>query len=124
MSFWEFIWFLVLSFLFIAYLMMLFSIFVDLFRDRDLSGWAKACWVIALLFLPFISALIYLITRGSEMAGRSANDMVRREEATQDYIRQVARVDPASQLSDAKKLLDDGAITADEYEQIKRTVLS
>ncbi|WP_040814742.1 SHOCT domain-containing protein [Nocardia concava] len=124
MSFWEFIWFLLLSFLFIAYLMMLFSIFVDLFRDRDLSGWAKACWVIALLFLPFISALIYLITRGSEMAERSAGDVVRREAAQQDYIRQVARVDPTTRLADAKKLLDQGAISEDEFEQIKRTVLS
>ncbi|MGW4249204.1 SHOCT domain-containing protein [Nocardia sp. NPDC004722] len=123
MSFWEFIWFLLLSFLFVAYLMLLFSILTDLFRDPDMSGWIKALWVVCLLILPFLSALIYLITRGNNMAARTAGDMVRRESATQDYIRQVARADPASQLADAKKLLDSGAITEDEFAQIKRTVL-
>ncbi|APA98074.1 SHOCT domain-containing protein [Nocardia seriolae] len=123
MSFWEFIWFLILSFLFIAYLMVLFAIFADLFRDRETSGWVKALWVVFLLIMPFLGALVYLISRGNDMAGRSATDMVRREEATQDYIRQVARTDTATQLADAKKLLDQGVLTEDEFAQVKRTVL-
>jgi hypothetical protein len=63
-NFWDFFWLLVWSFFFVMYLMVLFQIIRDLFRDRDLSGWLKALWIIALVFAPFLSALIYLIARG------------------------------------------------------------
>lgn len=123
MSFWDIVWFIVLSFLFVAYLMLLFSILTDLFRDRSVSGWIKALWVVALLFFPFVSALIYLISRGDSMAARSAAESIRRQEAQNDYIRQVARSDTTAQLADAKKLLDNGTITTEEFEQIKRMVI-
>jgi len=71
-SFWDIVWFIFISFVFIAYLMILFSILGDLFRDKDTSGFVKALWVIALLVVPFLTALIYLIVRGHGMADRSA----------------------------------------------------
>lgn len=123
MSFWDVIWFITLSFLFFAYLMLLFSILADLFRDHHLSGWVKALWVVCLLFFPFISALVYLISRGDSMAVRSATESISRQEAQNEYIRQVARVDTTSQLADAKRLLDQGAITDQEFADIKRMVI-
>ena len=64
MSFWDVVWFIFISFAFVAYLMVMFSILTDLFRDPDTSGWAKAVWVIALIFLPLLTSLVYLIARG------------------------------------------------------------
>ena len=70
MQFWDFFWLMVLWFVFITYLMVLFQIISDLFRDRELSGLLKAVWIIALLFFPFLTALIYLIARGKGMGER------------------------------------------------------
>ena len=70
MSFWDVVWFICISFAFLAYLMVLFAILADLFRDRYTSGVVKAIWVVALIFLPLLSALVYLITRGGDMAER------------------------------------------------------
>ena len=65
MSFWDIVWFIFISFAFVAYLMVMFSILSDLFRDRDTSGIVKAVWVVALIFLPFLTSLLYLIIRGT-----------------------------------------------------------
>ena len=67
MSFWDVVWIIFISFAFVAYLMVMFSILGDLFRDRDTSGFAKAVWVIALIFLPLLTSLVYLIVRGKGM---------------------------------------------------------
>ncbi|MET8649532.1 MULTISPECIES: SHOCT domain-containing protein [Nocardia] len=123
MDFWDIIWFIVVSFFFIAYLMVMFSILMDLFRDHETSGWAKAIWVVFLLIFPFITALVYLVVRGKGMAERRAADTIQLKQAQDAYIRQVAGSDPTAQIANGKKLLDDGAITAEEFEQIKRTAL-
>jgi len=123
MDFWDIIWFIVVSFFFIAYLMVMFSILMDLFRDHETSGWAKAIWVVFLLIFPFITALIYLVVRGKSMAERRTADTIQLKQAQDAYIRQVAGSDPTAQIANGKKLLDDGAITAEEFEQIKRTAL-
>lgn len=123
MDFWDIIWFIVVSFFFIAYLMVMFSILMDLFRDHETSGWAKAVWVVFLLIFPFITALIYLVVRGKSMAERRTADTIQLKQAQDAYIRQVAGSDPTAQIANGKKLLDDGAITAEEFEQIKRTAL-
>jgi type VI protein secretion system component VasK len=130
-SFWEFFWLIVVSFLFVAYLMVLFSIITDLFRDRDLNGWAKAAWVIALIFLPILASLIYLIVRGREMAERSMAEELRRQEAQAQYIRTVAAGSSAgvaggsavAQIEQAKSLLDAGAITPAEFAALKDRAL-
>ncbi|MGY2062968.1 PLDc N-terminal domain-containing protein, partial [Nocardia gipuzkoensis] len=96
MSFWEIVWFMILTFLFIAYLMLLFSVVGDLFRDRNTSGWVKALWVVCLIVLPFLAVLLYLVVRGRAMAERSAVETLQRQEAQDAYIRRVARGDATS----------------------------
>ncbi|MFI9504648.1 SHOCT domain-containing protein [Nocardia sp. NPDC052566] len=123
MSFWNVIGYILLSFLFIAYLIVLFAIIADLFHDHDTSGWLKALWVVCLIFLPFITALIYLIVHGTAMSDRRAAEALRYQVAQDEYIRNVAQVDTATQIATARKLLDQGAITQDEFDQIKNTML-
>jgi hypothetical protein len=125
MSFWDIIWFIVVSFAFIAYLMVMFSIIADLFRDRETGGFAKAVWILALIFLPFLTALIYLIARGGGMAERSAAHMQAVQSAQESYIKNVAgTASPVDQVSQAKALLDSGAISASEYESLKSKALA
>ena len=122
-SFWNIIWFFVSAFIFIAYLIALFSIITDLFRDRELSGGWKALWFIALIFVSLPTALIYLIVRGKGMAERSRKNIEESARVAEDYIRTVAQVSPSEEIAKAKSLLDAGTITAEEFEQLKRRAL-
>jgi Phospholipase_D-nuclease N-terminal len=107
------------------YLMILFQIIGDLFRDKELSGWWKAIWIVALVFVPFLSALIYLIVRGRGMAERQAGEVRRAQAATDSYIKEAAgRGNPTDQIATAKGLLDDGTITAAEFDQLKAAALA
>jgi hypothetical protein len=115
-------------FIFLAWFMCLFWIFGDLFRSKDLGGWGKTLWSLFLIFLPVIAMLVYLIARGGGMTERqlaAQTDMQKRQEA---YIRSVATPSqdgsgPASEIAAAKELLDSGAITASEFDQLKSTAL-
>src|SRR3954451_19222394 len=80
-SFWDIVWFIFIFFAFMAYLMVIFSIIGDLFRDHTVSGWMKALWIVLLIFLPLVTSLVYLIVRGKGMAERSAQNMQRAREA-------------------------------------------
>ncbi|WP_327191921.1 SHOCT domain-containing protein [Terrabacter sp. Soil811] len=126
MDFWSFFWLLVWSFFFVAYLMMLFQIFGDLFRDESLGGVAKAIWVIVLIFFPLISALVYVIVRGRGMAERTMKRTSEQMAAQEDYIRTVAAPKSSSieELTQAKALLDAGAISPEEFAQIKSRALA
>ena len=124
MDFWDFFWLLVWSFFFIAYLIVLFQIIADLFRDHELSGWWKAGWIIFLIFLPILTSLVYLIARGRGMAERQAAAVVQAKQDTDAYIRQVATTSPAEQITHAKSLLDSGAITPEEFAQLKAKALA
>src|SRR3954452_7139076 len=125
MSFWDIIWFIVISFAFIAYLMVLFSILGDLFRDKETSGLAKAVWVIALIVFPFLSAFIYIVTRGRSMAERSVQEAVVNKQQTDAYIRDVAgSTSPTEQIEKAQHLLDAGTITRPEDERFKQKALA
>jgi ABC-type multidrug transport system fused ATPase/permease subunit len=125
-SFWDFFWLLVWTFFFVMYLMVLFQIIADLFRDRDLSGGWKALWVIFLIIFPFLAALIYLIARGKGMAERHMAAARSAQAATDQYIKSVATQgsSPADQIASAKSLLDSGAITQQEFEQLKAKALA
>jgi UPF0716 family protein affecting phage T7 exclusion len=125
-SFWDFFWLLIWTFFLVMYLMILFHIIADLFRDKDLSGWLKALWVIFLIIFPFLAALIYLIARGRGMAERQAGEMRKAQAATDQYIKSVASQgsSPADQIASAKSLLDSGAITQQEFEQLKAKALA
>jgi len=126
MDFWDFFWLLVWSFFFVFYLMVLFHVITDLFRDKDLSGWWKALWIIFLIVAPFLSLLIYLIARGRGMAERQAGQMQEAQAATDQYIKSVASqgASPADQIASAKSLLDSGAITQQEFDQLKQKALA
>ena len=125
-SFWDFFWLLIWTFFLVMYLMILFQIIADLFRDKDLSGWWKALWIIFLIIFPFLAALIYLIARGGSMAERQAGEMRKAQVATDQYIKSVASQgsSPADQIASAKSLLDSGAITQQEFEQLKAKALA
>jgi hypothetical protein len=106
-------------------LMILFQIIGDLFRDRDLSGWWKALWIIALIIFPFLSALIYLIARGRGMAERQAGAVQSAQAQTDSYIREVAgHGNPADQIATAKTLLDEGTISQAEFDRLKAAALA
>jgi hypothetical protein len=124
MSFWEFVWFIIITYAFVAYLVVLFHIIGDIFRDRELSGIAKAAWFIALCFLPFITAIVYLIARGRGMAERSAERAAAQRSAQDAYIREVAgRTTPSDQIAQARALFDAGAISQSEYDALKTKAL-
>ena len=128
MSFWEVVWLIVISFAFIAYLMAMFTIIVDLFRDKELSGVLKAVWFLCLVVLPFLTALVYLVTRGNGMAERTDRETQARRTAQEGYIREVVgearSTDPAAQIAQAKQLLDSGAISEEEFRALKARALA
>jgi hypothetical protein len=124
MSFWDVVWYIMITFAFVAYLMMLFGIVTDLFRDRDTSGFAKAIWLLALLFLPFVSALVYVIVRGRGMAERSATSYQAAQQQQEAYIKEVASTaTPTDQIAKARAMLDDGTISQSEFDSLKAKVL-
>jgi hypothetical protein len=124
-DFWSVIWFFFWTFAFIAYLFALFSIVADIFRDKELGGWAKAIWIIFLVFVPFLTALVYVIARGKGMADRSSRDYNRAQEQTDDYIRTVAgtTASPSDEISRAHGLLTSGAISQEEFNVLKARAL-
>lgn len=125
MSFWDIVWFIVISFAFIAYLMVMFAIITDLFRDRTSSGWAKAAWIVCLIFLPFLTSIVYLVARGPGMADRSQRSAEALQADQAEYIRKVAGSgSPADEIAKAKDLRDAGAITAQEFETLKARALA
>lgn len=124
-NFWDILWLFFWSFAFIAYLMVLFSIIGDIFRDSKLNGWAKAVWLIFLVFVPFLTALVYLIARGPDMARRQAERVEQTQAYTDDYVRSVASsASPSAEIAKAKELLDSGSITASEFEALKAKALT
>ncbi|WP_345803085.1 SHOCT domain-containing protein [Microbacterium sp. AZCO] len=119
--FWYFVW----VFIFVAYLSVLFAILGDLFRDRELSGWLKAVWVIFLIFVPFLTALIYLVARGKHMANRNQIEAERMRAAQADYIKKVAAAPQSAteEIAKAKELLDSAVISQAEFDAIKAKAL-
>ncbi|TDP89713.1 phospholipase D-like protein [Leucobacter luti] len=128
MTFWNDLWqilvWMLWAVVFIGYLFALFAIIGDLFRDRKLNGWWKALWIVFLIFLPFLTALAYVIARGQGMAER--NDRAARdgENAAQSYIRDVAGNSPAEEIAAASALLEAGSINQEEYDRLKAKALS
>ncbi|QDP95912.1 hypothetical protein FOE78_08385 [Microlunatus elymi] len=123
-SFWHIIWTMFWVFAFCAYLIALFSIITDLFRDRGLKGWMKAIWLVCLFFLPFATALAYLIFRGRGMSQRSVKQAEENRQQAESYIRDVAGSSASDEIAKAKGLLDAGTITQQEYEQLKARALA
>ncbi len=107
----------------ISYLMVLFSIIGDVFRDQSLSAGAKALWIFCLVFFTFITAIVYILVRGKGMTDRAVAQANQNKQAADDYIRSVAG-SPADEIARAKSLLDDGTINAEEFASLKAKALS
>ena len=123
-NFWETIWQILVIFVLVAYLIVLFQIIIDLFRDKNLGGFSKAIWFLGLIFVPFLTALIYILFRGRGMSERQLAAIKEARLETDAYIRSVAGgKSAAEQIADAKGLLDSGAINADEFAKMKAKAL-
>lgn len=123
-SFWGLIWYSIVVFAFIAYLIILFYIIIDLFwRDHKTPGWGKAVWLVFLILFPYLTALAYLIARGQDMAIRAREAAIAAKRDTDDYIRHAAGRSPAQEIADAKALLDSGAISPAEFNSLKLRAL-
>lgn len=119
------LWTMLAFFFVVVYIMILFSVIGDLFRDHELSGIAKVVWIIALLIAPFLSLFIYLIVRGNGMAHRQLKAQQAAQKDMDQYVQQTAAAaDPSEQITKAKKLLDDGTITQQEFDAIKAKALA
>lgn len=129
-SFWDFFWFIVVTYLFVAYLMVLFHVIADVFRDRSTGGFVKALWTLALIFLPVLTLLVYLAVNGRSMSERSTQQLRAMQDRQDAYIREVAATPgtraatPVEQVAQAKALLDSGAISPEEFHQMKATALA
>ncbi len=123
-NFWDTVLLMVSTFFFIAYLIVLFQVVVDLFRDSEMGGGSKVIWLIGLIFLPVLTALIYILARGRGMADRQRAAVRSAKADTDAYIREVAAKSPADQIADAKKLLDAGTINGDEFARLKAKALA
>jgi energy-coupling factor transporter transmembrane protein EcfT len=112
-------------FLLFAWIWILITVIMDLFRDHELSGVAKAVWVFFLVFLPFLGVLIYLIVRGSGMRDRSIKEQADAKQEFDSYVRQQAHAgSPADELHKLNELKEKGALSAEEFDQAKAKLLS
>jgi uncharacterized membrane protein YcjF (UPF0283 family) len=111
-------------FLFAAWLMVLFTIITDLFRDHELSGWGKAAWIVFLIFLPFIGALVYLIVRGHGMRDRALAQQQEAQKQIDAYVRQTAGAgSTADELATLAKLHDEEKLSDKEFEAAKAKIV-
>ncbi|HOW76869.1 MAG TPA: SHOCT domain-containing protein [Candidatus Competibacteraceae bacterium] len=123
-NFWDILYLIASAFFFVAYLIVLFHVVIDLFRDAELGGISKVVWLLGLIFLPVLTALIYILARGRGMAERQRSAMQRAKSDTDAYIREVAGKSPADQIADAKALLDAGTINPEEFARLKAKALA
>lgn len=124
-SIWDFFVWIFWFYVIISCIWIFITVFVDIFRDPSLNGWAKALWVLFLVFLPFLAAFVYLIARGKSMTERNMERAQAMNAQQNEYIRSVAGSgkSAASEIESAKRLLDSGAITPAEYEALKAKAL-
>jgi putative oligomerization/nucleic acid binding protein/phospholipase D-like protein len=117
-------WTMLVFFGWVIWFWLLITVFADLFRRHDVSGWGKAGWTLFVIVLPFLGVLVYLIAQGQHMAERKAADVKASQAAFDDYVRDVAAKEgPSDQIAKAKQLLDSGAIDASEFERLKAKAL-
>jgi hypothetical protein len=117
-TFGEILWSMLIFFFWFMAIWIFIMVFADIFRRNDLSGWAKGGWIILIFIVPFLGAIIYLIVR-PKMTAQDKEMMERAQEAQ----RRVSGYSPADEIAKLAKLRDDGQITADEYEDMKRKAM-
>jgi phospholipase D-like protein len=116
---------IVVFFAWVAWFWLLISVFSDLFRRHDISGWGKAAWSLFCIVLPFLGVFVYLIAQGKHMAERRAHDVADAQKQMDDYVRSVSHSNGGTeQIARAKELLDKGAIDHTEYDRLKEKALA
>jgi hypothetical protein len=120
----EALWTLLVIFLFVIWFWLLIAIFGDLFRDKEESGLSKALWTIGVIVFPFLGIFLYLIIRGGGMAERQVAAQQDAQASFDSYVRETAGDDSATQIANAKQLLDDGTITQDDFDKLKAKALA
>jgi Short C-terminal domain/Phospholipase_D-nuclease N-terminal len=123
-TFGDVMWTMFVFFAWILFFWMLFGVFGDLFGRHDISGWAKAGWTIFVIILPFLGIFVYLISQGKSMGERAQQRAQAQQTQVDDYVRSVASSgSPTEEIAKGKELLDSGAITQAEYDQLKANAL-
>ena len=117
-------WSILEFFLWFIWIWLVVMVFIDIFRSRDLSGWAKALWVLFVVIIPVIGVLVYLIARGGEMHERAERQAVRQQDAFRSYVQHNAESSPADQLTKLAELRDHGTITEEEFQRQKAKILA
>src|SRR5690349_7398184 len=120
-------WTILEIFLWVLWIWILITVFIDIFRSHDLSGWAKTLWFLFVLFIPLIGVLVYLIARGGKMHEHTVRQAQQQDQEFRQYVQQAAASSPAStadQLSKLADLRDRGVISAEEFEREKAKVLA
>jgi hypothetical protein len=121
----DILWSMIIFFAWVIWIWMMIVILTDVFRRQDIGGWAKAAWTVFLIVLPFLGALVYLIAQHDKMAERRLSDARAQQAVVDEHIKAVAASDgPATEIANAKKLLDSGAIDDAEFAQLKRRALA
>jgi hypothetical protein len=124
-SFGDVMWSMLVFFMWILWFWLLFTVFGDLFSRHDISGWGKAGWTVFVIILPFLGVFIYLIAEGKSMGERAARRAQAQQAQMDNYVRSVASSDSsAEQIAKGKQLLDSGAITQAEFDQLKAKALA
>jgi len=119
-------WTILLFFLWVMWFWILISVFIDIFRSHDLSGWGKALWFLFVLLIPLIGVLVYLIARGGSMHERAMRQAQQQDQAFREYVHSAAQTpaSPADQLEKLAGLRDRGVITPQEFDREKAKVLT
>ena len=117
------LWTMILFFAWVAWIWIAITVFVDLFRRHDIGGWGKAAWVVAVIVLPFLGVLVYLIVQHDGMRERSMRQAEAQKTAFDQYVRETAG-GSAAEIAKAKELLDAGTITQAEFDAIKAKAVS
>lgn len=124
-TFLDFFWDALVIFAWIIWFWLLITVFADLFRRHDLSGWTKAAWVVFVIVLPYLGVLVYLIVEHQGIAERNTQTAQASQQQFDQYVQSVAaQSDPSEQIAKAKKLLDDGAISQAEFDSLKQKALA
>ena len=118
------LWTMFIFFAWVIWFWLLITIFADVFRRHDIGGGTKTLWCIFVIITPFIGVFVYLISQSKGMNERSLQNVKQQRQQTDEYIRSVAADDPASQIAQAKSLLDSGAINQQEFDALKQKALA
>jgi chemotaxis signal transduction protein len=121
----EVFWTMLIFFAFVIWIWLLITVFMDLFRRHDTSGFAKVAWIIIIVVLPYLGVFVYLIAEHKGMTERAIQQQQAAQQQMDEYVQSVAgKTDPAQQIAKAKQLLDAGAISQTEFDQIKQKALA